>query len=64
MELTQEQLIAMARAISLDIPAADLESVRLRLSGLLSEMERIEGELGSEMDRMDPVPPVYPHEQF
>jgi hypothetical protein len=64
MELTIEQLRAMAGAIGLDIPEADRENVRLRLSTLLSEMEAIERELGREMDRTEPVPPVYPHEEF
>ena len=64
MELTPEQLLAMAKAISLDIPQDDLENVRLRLSGLLTEMEAIERELGAEMDAVDPVPPVFPREDF
>jgi hypothetical protein len=64
MELTPEQLRAMAKAIALDIPQADLENVRLRLSGLLTEMEAIERELGAEMDAVDPVPPVFPREDF
>jgi hypothetical protein len=58
MELDKDQLVAMARAISLEIPAGDLENVRLRLSALLSEMETIERELGAEMDKVDPMPPV------
>lgn len=64
MEITKDQVIAMARAISLDIPESDLENVRLRLSTLLTEMEGIERELGAEMDKVDPVPPVYPREDF
>ena len=59
MELTREQLVAMAHAVSLEIPEADLENVRLRLSALLTEMEAIEHELGAEMDKVDPVPPVF-----
>ena len=59
MELTREQLVAMAHAVSLEIPEADLENVRLRLSALLTEMEAIERELGAEMDKVDPVPPVF-----
>jgi hypothetical protein len=58
MNITKDQLIAMAEAISLGIPEADRENVRLRLSGLLTEMEAIERELGAEMDAVDPVPPV------
>ena len=59
MELTREQLAAMAHAVSLEIPDADIENVRLRLSALLTEMEAIERELGAEMDKVDPIPPVY-----
>lgn len=64
MEITPDQLMAMAGAVSLDIPEADRENVRLRLSGLLSEMEGIERELGAEMDKVEPIPPVYPREEF
>lgn len=64
MEIDKEQLRAMARAVSLDIPEADVENVRLRLSALLTEMEAIERELGGAMDAEDPIPPVYPREEF
>jgi len=63
-EVTVEQLRAMARAISLDIPDADIENVRLRLSTLLAAMEEIERELADEIARTEPVPPVYPREPF
>jgi hypothetical protein len=59
MDFDKDQVVAMARAISLEIPAGDLENVRLRLSALLTEMETIERELGAEMDKVDPLPPVY-----
>jgi hypothetical protein len=64
MEITKEQLIAMANAISLDMAEGDLENVRVRLSTLLTEMEGIERELGPQMDQVEPVPPVYPREEF
>lgn len=54
----------MACAVALEIPDSDVENVRLRLCGLLTEMEAIERELGARMDAMEPVPPVYPHEEF
>jgi hypothetical protein len=59
MDLTRDQLLAMAKIFSLEIPETDLENVRLRLSTLLTEMEAIERELGVEMDKVDPVPPVF-----
>jgi hypothetical protein len=57
-----EDLRAMARAVKLEIPDADIGIVRMRLETLLAEMDVIESALGAEMDRLDPVPPVYPHE--
>ena len=59
MELSREDIEAMARAVSLEIPEADIDNVRLRLSALLTEMEAIERELGAEMDKVEPVPPVF-----
>lgn len=64
MDLTAEQVRALAQAVNLEIPAADFNNVMLRLSALLAEMDGIERELGAEMDRTEPVPPVYPHEEF
>lgn len=63
-EVSVQQLREMARAISLDIPDADIENVRLRLSTLLAAMEEIERELADEIARTEPVPPVYPREPF
>ena len=62
MELTAQQILEIGRLVGLEIPQGDLENVALRLSALLTEMATIERELGPAMDRMDPIPPVYPHE--
>ncbi len=62
MELSAEQVRAMATAVNLEIPEADLRNVTLRLSSMLTAMEAIERELGADMDRTEPIPPVYPHE--
>ncbi len=64
MELTIEQVRGMARAIGLEIPDADLTDVAIRLSGLLTVMEEIERDIGDRMDEVDPVPPVYPLDEF
>lgn len=61
-ELTRRHLRDMANVIDLDIPEADIENVRLRLSMLLKAMDEIERELGTAMDRTEPIPPVYPRE--
>ena len=62
MNLTALQAREMARLIGLDIPAADLEGVALRLASLLTAMEAIERELGPLMDKTEPIPPVFPQE--
>ena len=64
MKLTLEQTRTLAAAVGLDIPDADLENVTLRTSALLASMARMEAELGAEMDAVEPLPPVFPREDF
>lgn len=64
MAMTREQLVGMARSVELEIPEADMQNVMLRLSTMLEAMEAIERELGPAMDRTEPVPPVYPQEEY
>ena len=64
MELTKDDVRNLAKAINLNIPDGDLNTVALRLSSLLDLMEQIETELGDQMDKVDPIPPVYPREEF
>lgn len=62
--LTKEQTRALALIAGLDIPEQDLDNVTLRLSALLDSMDEIEAELGAEMDAVEPLPPVFPREDF
>ena len=64
MELDGERVRSMAQLIGLDIPEAELVPIAIRLSELLAAMDEIEHELGAEMDRVDPVPPVFPREDW
>ena len=64
MNLTEDDIRNMSRAINLNIPESDLNTVALRLSALLSVMEEVEKDFGPEMDEVDPIPPVYPREEF
>jgi len=64
MELGKEDVRNLAKIVELDIPDADLNTVALRLASLLLLMDRIEKEIGDELDRVDPIPPVYPREEF
>ena len=64
MELSKDDIRNLAKTIDLDIPDGDLNTIALRLSSLLTLMVEIEQELGDEMDKVDPIPPVYPREEF
>lgn len=64
MELSKDDVRNLAKTIDLEIPDGDLNTVALRLSGLLALMDEVEKELGDEMDKVDPIPPVYPREEF
>lgn len=64
MKLTRDQTRVLAAAVGLDIPEQDLDNVTIRVSALLASMAQIEAELGEEMDAVEPVPPVFPHEDF
>jgi len=64
MKLSREQTRTLAAAVGLEIPDADLDNVTLRTSALLASMARMEAELGPELDAVEPVPPVFPREDF
>ena len=64
MKLTIEQTRTLAAAVGLEIPDEDLENVTLRASALLASMARLEAELGAELDAVEPLPPVFPREDF
>ena len=64
MKVTEDDIRNMSRAIDLDIPDSDLNTIALRLSALLSVMEEVEKDFGPEMDEVDPIPPVFPREEF
>lgn len=62
MDLSSSQIRELAQLIELDVPETDFASIALRLSALLTEMEQFERELGAEMNKTEPIPPVYPYE--
>lgn len=64
MKLTHDEVRLLARTVGLAIPDEDLENVRIRLEALFAAMQGIEAELGGAMDAVEPVPPVFPHEDF
>ncbi len=64
MKFTRDQTKVLAAAAGLEIPEEDLDNVALRVSALLEAMAQIEAELGEEMDAVEPLPPVFPREDF
>ena len=64
MDMSKDDVRNLAKIIGLEIPDEDLNTVALRLSSLLALMNEIENDLGDEMDKIDPIPPVYPREEF
>jgi len=64
MNLTRDQVKVLAAAVDLEIPEKDLDNVTIRVSALLSAMENIEAELGEAMNSVEPLPPVFPREDF
>jgi hypothetical protein len=64
MRVTHDQVRAMLELQGLRIPEDEIEDVTIRLSTWLSAFMEVEAELGELMDRVDPVPPVYPREEF
>lgn len=64
MTLDSALVRSMGEMIGLEIPESDLDAITIRLGELLSAMDDIERELGAEMDRVDPIPPVHPREDL
>lgn len=64
MTLDSALVRSMGEMIGLEIPESDLEAITIRLGELLSAMDDIERDLGQEMDRVDPIPPVHPREDL
>jgi len=64
MNLTRDQVKALAAAVDLEIPEKDLDNVTIRVASLLSAMEGIEVELGEQMNAVEPLPPVFPREDY
>lgn len=64
MKLTRDQVKLLAAAVNLEIPEQDLDNVTIRVASLLAAMEQIEAELGEEMNLVEPLPPVFPREDF
>lgn len=64
MQLTITQIRTLAEMQGLTLPEEDLESIEIRLATWLAAMAEIEAELGDLINAAEPIPPVYPREEF
>ena len=64
MKFTRDQVRALAAAVDLEIPEKDLDNVTIRFASLMTALESIEAELGEQMNAVEPLPPVFPREDF
>lgn len=64
MDITKEQVRVLSEMRGLSLPEEDLQAVANRMSLWMAAFDQIEAELGAEMDRTDPVPPVLPHAEL
>jgi hypothetical protein len=63
-EITVTQVRTMLEFQGLRVPDDELNNVAIRLSTWLAALAEIEAVLGDRMNEVDPIPPVYPHEEF
>jgi hypothetical protein len=60
-----EDYVRSALALQgIPVPKEELQNVFLRLSLWMKAFNEIEAVLGDQMNDVDPIPPVYPHEDF
>ena len=64
MELNVEQIRVLSELQGLKLPEEELDNIAIRLSTWLTAMEQIEIEMGDQMNTVDPIPPVFPREEF
>ena len=64
MELNIEQIRVLSELQGLKLPEEELDNIAIRLSTWLTAMEQIEIEMGDQMNAVDPIPPVFPREEF
>lgn len=64
MQVTEEYVRSMLALQGVPVPESEINNVFLRFSLWMKAFNEIEELLGEQMDGVDPIPPVYPHEDF
>ncbi len=60
MEISKEQVRVLCEVQGLSVPEDELDDIATRMSTWLTALDQIEVELGEEMNRVDPIPPLFP----
>ncbi|MEE4119476.1 MAG: hypothetical protein V2I65_10710 [Paracoccaceae bacterium] len=60
MEISKEQVRVLCEVQGLSVPEDELGDIATRMSTWLTALDQIEAELGEEMNRVDPIPPLFP----
>ena len=63
-KVTEAYVRAALDLQGIPVPEDEINNVFLRLSLWMKAFNEIETALGDQMDEVDPIPPVYPHEEF
>jgi hypothetical protein len=64
MIVSKELVKSLCEMQGLKVPDAELDNVAIRLSTWMSAMEQIEADMGSLIQTVDPIPPVFPKEDI
>jgi hypothetical protein len=62
--VTEEYVRSMLAVQGIPVPESEIPNIVLRFSLWMKAFNEIESVLGSRMNEVDPIPPVYPHESF
>lgn len=64
MNVNKETVQVLLGFQGLTVPPEDLDSITTRLKTWLRAMDEIEAEMGPLLDHEDPIPPVFPREEY
>jgi hypothetical protein len=64
MNLSHQQIKQLAMTVGLEIPEDEIGHVLRHLVTLLTAMQEAEDKIGHLLDAVEPIPPVFPYEDF
>jgi hypothetical protein len=64
MKVTTDTVKVMLEMQGLNVPESELDNITTRLATWLEAMQELELEMGHLLDHEDPIPPVFPHDDY